>query len=261
MWDLVERWVDRRVRRSLDREVWSTRLAFVRVAWRQLVPVTLAFFAGAVLLMVVPMGRPDARYVAAGVLLATGVWAPYSVMIMRTYAVTVGSWAESWTRDVLRAKRLGWLVEEDLFLGGSNVDHIAITQQQVLVVESKYRGYSKRPDQARHDRDCAQVRTAAGRVHTVLKRAGVAVAPPLAVLVVWGPGGQHLPSLRDEVGVAVLAGEDLPSWCGRQANPRLVMLPDRDLVVAALTAQRQRHDEWRAKQAVPRAGARVVQPG
>lgn len=71
MWDLVERWVDRRVRRSLDRQVWSTRLAFVRVAWRQLVPVTLAFFAGAVLLMVISLGRPDARYVAAGVLLAT----------------------------------------------------------------------------------------------------------------------------------------------------------------------------------------------
>lgn len=177
-------------------------------------------------------------------------------MMMRTYAVTVGSWAESWTRDVLRAKRLGWLVEEALFLGGSNVDHIAVTQQQVLVVESKYRGYSNSPDQARHDRDCAQVRTAAGRVHAVLRRAGVAVAPPLPVLVVWGPGGQHLPSLRGEDGIAVLAGEDLASWCGRQANPRLVMLPDRASIVAALTEQRERHDEWRAKQEVPRASAR-----
>lgn len=245
----VERWLLRRVRTSLERQVWSTRMTFLRGAWRNLLPATILMWTVAVGLMFVHVGPPMVRYVVAGVLLASSVWIPYSVLLMRTYAGTIGSWAEEWTREVLRSRRLGWLIEEDLFLGGANIDHVAVAQDRVFVIESKYRGVSTRPDVSRHEADLRQVTVGARRVGVLLRQAGVPVGRPTPVLVVWGPGGKDLGPLAHGL-VEVVAGEDLRDWCERRAVPQIVALPARTKIAAALAAQRRKHHDWQRRQPV-----------
>ena len=245
---LAQRLVLTRVRTSLDREVWTTRLEFLRLAWKELLVAAAVPIVIGIALVLLPLGNPVVRQVVAGGLFATAFWMVYVITAMRTYNVTVGSWAEGWTREVLRHRDLGWAVQDDLFLGSGNIDHIAVTQDEVLVVESKYRGYSRRADRERHARDVEQARKGSARVKADLRRRGLDVAAVVPVLVVWGPGAKDLPRLESLSGTQVVAGQELMRWCRQRSNKRLVSLTQRKAIAAALVARRREHDEWRARQ-------------
>lgn len=246
----VERLIARRVRTSLDREVWTTRVKFWRLAWRELLGGASVPLATGLLILVQPFGTATARHIVAGALFASAFWQIYAITAMRTYNVTVGSWAEGWTREVLRQRSLGWTVEDDLFLGDANIDHVAVTQDEVLVVESKYRGYGKRPDLQRHQRDLEQAQRAAKRVRQDLARRGLELVRVVPVLVVWGPGGKDLPHFDAPEGTQVLAGQDLKRWCRQRSNKRLVSLTQRRAISQALSKRRREHDGWRMRQHV-----------
>lgn len=235
------------MRTSLDREVWTTRLDFIQLAWKELLGGAAVPLVIGVLLLLLPFGDPLVRQVVAGGLFATAFWIVYTITAMRTYNVTVGSWAEGWTREVLGHRDLGWMVQDDLFLGGSNIDHIAVTQDEVLAVESKYRGYSKRADHERHARDVEQARRAAGRVKADLRSRGLDVVV-VPLLVVWGPGAKDLSRLQTLRETQVVSGQELMGWCRRRSNKRLVSLTQRKAIAEALASRRREHDEWRARQ-------------
>lgn len=247
---LIDRVIATRVTTSLDREVWTTRLAFVRLAWKELLGAAAIVVGAGLLVLLLPLGDSAVRHVVAGGLFASAFWIVYSVTALRTYNVTVGSWAESWTCGVLRQRSLGWAVQDDLFLGHSNIDHVAVTQDEVLVVESKFRGYSKRPDRQRHDRDVEQVRRGAQRARRDLAGHGLEVVRVVSVLVVWGPGASVLPSLTGSDQVQVVAGVDFTAWCRQRSNKRLVSLTQRRTIAKALAERRRKHDVWRTRQPV-----------
>jgi hypothetical protein len=244
----TERFVLSRVRTSLDREVWSTRLDFIRLAWKGLFAAAGIVVTTGVGVLVVPIGSATGRHIVAGALFASAFWIVYSVTAIRTYNVTVGSWAEGWTREVLRHRDLDWSVHDDLFLGPGNIDHVAVTQDEVLVVESKYRGHSKRPDRDRHRSDVEQAAKEAWRVKQDLRARGLDVSRVVPVIVVWGPGGAHLPFLDSSSKVEVVSGQEFKDWCRERSNKRLVSLAQRKEIAAALSQRRRQHDDLRSRQ-------------
>lgn len=222
----------RRRRTTLERETVRARLAFLRRSAKEMAATVLVFGGGAAVAAVWPGDFPNVvRGVLIGVLLASMVWMPMTFALLASYRSTVGSWGEMWSREVLTDKRRGWLLEEDLFLQGSNVDHVAVTHRDVVVVESKFRSSPVADwELARHAKQCA---TNVRRVRALLRQEGHRDTPVTGVLVVWGVGGSTVDGPRE--GVAVVAGQEFGAWADSHDSRKPVGLVKRD-----------RHDIWQA---------------
>jgi hypothetical protein len=148
-----------------------------------------------------------------------------------------GQWAEQWSHESLR-KVDGWLVSENLPFDGVDVDHVVVTPQAVLAVETKFRGRgsSEKLNAARHANQLSDARAAARKVESFLRsrrlHTAVEVVP---ILMVWGPGKHHVADgAQQESGVWVVDAEDSRLWSHLFAAP-LLTLPVRREVHRCLT--------------------------
>lgn len=119
--------------------------------------------------------------------------------------------AETWTSEILRKlDRRRWVVFDDLFFDGANVDHVLIGPRAVFVVETKYVSFGR--DLEMHlVAFLRQAQWGARKVDNLLNRTkhrlGRRVIP---VLFVWGPSHRvegEMIGWRDGVLVAVAKGE------------------------------------------------------
>lgn len=127
----------------------------------------------------------------------------------------LGADAERWTADALRKlPERSWAVFHDVYLGGVNVDHVAVGSGRVYAIETKWTS----SDLPEHivKRFAGQASHRAGALERALATQGVRrqVVP---LLVLWGPAAWRRfgkgPVLAS--GTRVVAGHASKDWLGR----------------------------------------------
>jgi len=143
-----------------------------------------------------------------------------------------------------------WLVVNDLFVQGRNVDHVVVTPLAVLAVETKWWGEAS-PEVHKGRRQAAmdQARKNAGTLKHLLRSVGFDL-PVWPVVVAWGPGAEPTQLGR----VDVVAGEDARSWIAAYQNGAIH--PDlAGRAHAALLAYQAMNDEHSQRAGEGRMGA------
>jgi hypothetical protein len=248
---MARRWIGRRrgrlthgERQLIDRRTQAL-LRHPR-ALGQVVGVTAVCCVAEVLLL---PGVPEYRGFLAGALAASVVW----MIKFKLWHVT---WRE--TRGVETAARSAelvssvpqWLVVNDLFVQGRNIDHVVVTPLAVLAVETKWWGEaSPEVHQGRRQAAMDQARMNAGTLKHLLRSVGFDM-PVWPVVVAWGPGAEPTQLGR----VDVVAGEDARGWIAAYQNGAI--RPDvAGQAHAALLAYQTRNDEYRQRAGEGRVGA------
>lgn len=195
---------------------------------------------------------PQWSGLVAGVLIASSFWMTYTVLLIRTYPVTMGEWGESFTRDFLARRRpRGWRVIDDVPMERRNVDHVAIAPGAVLAIETKFIGAGRdwRSDPWRV-KDLDDARRSARSVRSLVRSQGVELeVPVIPVLMLWGAGSSHdeLPAVTE--GVHVVYGPTAQAWATQWENgPIEPVLADR--IQAGLKAFQATRDEYSSARSV-----------
>jgi hypothetical protein len=186
-------------------------------------------------------GAQEYRGFLAGALAASVVWMIRFRLWQVTWRETRGVEAEARSAELLSAVPQ-WLVVNDLFVQGRNVDHVVVTPLAVLAVETAWWGEAS-PEVHRGRRQAAmeQAKKNAGALKHLLRGVGFDL-PVWPVVVAWGPGAEPTQLGR----VDVVAGEDARSWIAAYQNGAI----HRDLAGrahAALLGHQVESDELRAR--------------
>lgn len=182
-------------------------IAAIRGGWRSLL-FGVTVLAGSGLAVLFLPTSPLFKGVVAGVLFASAFWAPFTAVTITTYAATVGSWGEAFTRELLKQEKPSWPTVDDVPMLRRNVDHVAMSPRAVLAIETKYVGASAPWVENRlRDQFLAQAQDSARSVRLLLSSADIRQSLPVeAVLMVWGPGAPKQEAWHRDGGVFVVAG-------------------------------------------------------
>ncbi len=136
------------------------------------------------------------------------------VLVTRTYAETMGVWAEDWSCEAL--DKAGWRCVRNLNFQGFDVDAVAATPTKLLAIETKWRmgARTAEAEMQRHGADLSQAVKAAGKVRSVLRCVPDPLAVPVvAVLILWGTVSEKVTYGWDsEAEVYVLDGNQPWDW-------------------------------------------------
>lgn len=203
----------------------------------------------AVVVLVLPWGGPLFRGVIAGALLASWGWMIYVAGLLRTYPATVGEWGESFTRELLASKDLGWPSVHDVPMRHRNVDHVAVSPRAVLAIETKFVGAGRHWEtDARRSATLASAVRSAKSVRSLLRSAGITDVPVEPVLVLWGPGAPHLQHGWSVDGdVAVVHGPAHEEWCSAYSRGPITPAQSQAIISTIRDFQRMR-DEYTESQ-------------
>ena len=158
-------------------------------------------------------------FAMAAVATVAGLW----LIFGDGYTYVVGNEGEKATRQVLgeAAKSgliFGWV--DNIELGESDIDHLAVAPNGVLVIETKYRKGAVWVDNADHW--IAQARRNAKTTRRILLSADVktkqAVRP---LVVVWGAADGLEEVGGDNYGEYVIRGADLADWISDRSSGEL----------------------------------------
>jgi Nuclease-related domain len=236
-------WMGRRRRRVTDGETRlldrrAGALLRDRPALVQVVVVTTVCCLAELVLL---PGAPEYRGFLAGALAASVVWMIRFKLRQVTWRETRGVEAEARSAELVSTVP-EWLVVNDVFVQGCNVDHVVVTPLAVLAVETKWWGEAS-PQVHRGRRQAAieQAQANAVTVRNLLRSRGLGFDLPVwPVVIAWGPGAELTQLGR----VDVVAGEDAGSWMAAYRtgaiHPELAAQ-----VHAALLAYQARNDEHR----------------
>nr|WP_269813684.1 nuclease-related domain-containing protein [Ornithinimicrobium sediminis] len=157
--------------------------------------------------MVLPIA-PVLKGVVAGILFASAFWAPFTAVTISTYSATVGSWGESFTKELLQRERPSWPIVHDVPMQARNVDHVVVSPRAVLAIETKYLGAGSPWPQSRfRDRHLLDARDSARSVRLLLRSADIRTELPVQpVLMLWGPGAPKDVSWTQDGEVHVVTG-------------------------------------------------------
>jgi hypothetical protein len=170
----------------------------------QVVAVTAVCCLGELLLL---PGAPEYRGFIAGALAASVAWMIKFVLWRATWRETRGVEAEARSAELVSSVP-EWLVVNDLFVQGRNVDHVVVTPLAVLAVETKWWGEaSPEVHQGRRQAAMDLAQKNAGTLKHLLRSVGFDL-PVWPVVVAWGPGAEPTQLGR----VDVVAGEDARGW-------------------------------------------------
>jgi hypothetical protein len=104
----------RRHRQTFEQQRrWSTERAEAKKERWLLLGANASLVVPAVLVLAIPVMPSLWRGIVAGALIASSFGMTYGVLLIRTYAVTMGEWRESWTESCL--------IEDDAKVGGSSM--------------------------------------------------------------------------------------------------------------------------------------------
>jgi nuclease-like protein len=186
-------------------------------------------------------GAPGYRGFLAGALAASVPWMIQFKLWQATWRETRGVEAEARSGELVSSVPQ-WLVVNDLFVQGRNIDHVVVTPLAVLAVETTWWGEAS-PEVHRGRRQGAvdQARKNAGTLKLLLRSVGFDL-PVWPVVVAWGPGADPTQLGR----VDVVAGEDACSWIAAYQNGAI----HGDLAErahAALLAYQAKNDEYRER--------------
>lgn len=163
----------------------------------------------AALIAVLPLGAADQRAFVAGFLVAAGAAGVALIVVLRTYNDTVGALGEDLSAEFLRKPGHRWLVLDNVLLNSVDVDHIVVTADAVLAVETKFIGAGRSPGW--RSSAVQQARAGAGKVRRLLRFQSLDVPcqlPVIPVLMAWGPGVDDACPWGVEEGVDVVSGPD-----------------------------------------------------
>jgi hypothetical protein len=186
-------------------------------------------------------GVRDYRGFVAGALAATVVWMIRVKLWQVTWRQSRGVEGEARSAQLVSAVP-EWLVVNDVFVQGRNVDHVVVTPLAVLAVETTWWGEaSPKVHAGRRQAAIEQAQANAVTLRNLLRSRGPGFDLPVwPVVIAWGPGAEPTQLGR----VDVVAGEDARSWMAAYRNgaihPELAAQ-----VHAALVAYQARNDEYR----------------
>jgi hypothetical protein len=186
-------------------------------------------------------GALEYRGFLAGALAASVLWMIKFKLSQATWRETRGVEAEARSSELVSSVPQ-WLVVNDVFVQGRNIDHVVVTPLAVLAVETKWWGEAS-PEVHKGRRQAAmdQARKNADTLKHLLRSVGFDL-PVWPVVVAWGPGAEPTQLGR----VDVVAGEDARSWIAAYQNGAI----HGDLggrAHAALLAYQAKNDEYRQR--------------
>lgn len=159
---------------------------------------------------VLPVGATSHRFFVSGFLVAAGAAGMAVLILLRTYRDTVGALAEDLSAEFLRKPGHRWLVLDNVLLNSVDVDHILVTADAVLAVETKFFGVG-RSSTAWRAPAVRQAVAGADKVRRLLRFQSLGIqsdVPVIPVLMLWGPGVDEDHAWSIEDGVDVVAGPD-----------------------------------------------------
>lgn len=194
---------------------WREQL---KTHWRWIASLELPLIGVAVLMAFWPVGPRLLLAFSGGLLLGGGIACAVGFLVLTSYPVTVGWWAETQTSNLLTALGSEWRIIDDIEFEHRNVDHVAITLAGILVVETKYQGPAHgRIDPQQHQRHVEQAERSARSIRALLHSKGMdRETTVMAALVIWGPGTPQIDGgWRRERSVDVVQGSDPGTWAAQ----------------------------------------------
>lgn len=202
----------RRIRNAYARRKLRAEMkGFAKSEWR-----TLAMVLAVCVLVLIStrLLGPYARGLFQGcfVMLVVGFLIFGFAVRTQAWNMLCGAWAEDYTREeVSKARQAGhvWDQVSSIEVGKSDIDHVVITPSGILMLESKWSFASLPAD--RLTSYATQARARGERLRSILRSATVKrLTEVTPMVVVWGKGGENLPSGGVVVdGIRVLYGHDL----------------------------------------------------